>query len=222
MTKYIDITGTLAPGMWSYKASIPDIPPFTQERWAKIDERGWEADVFSMPTLAGTYLETGKHHYEDVESIDEVSPDRLFVNVSILRLPKSDREHITVADLERLKPVIEPGDAVLVSTGWESLWWDQTGRFVLQSPHFERTAMEWIVSRGAKIVGGDIPCFDDPVGAEAEGVNTPLFDAGALILAPVVNLTSVTAKRAQLVVLPIKLRGSCGAPCRAIIIEEGV
>jgi kynurenine formamidase len=221
MPKYTDVTGTLAPEMWSYRIAVPDIPPFTHERWARIDERGWEADVFSMPTLAGTYLETAKHHYADAESIDQVTLERLFVNATILQIPKNDREHITVAEIEALNPMIEPGDAVLVATGWDNLWWDTTGRFVNQSPHFERAAMEWITARGAKIIGGDVPCFDDPVGEEADGVNTPLFESGALILAPLVNLTKIASQRVKLVVLPIKLRGSCGAPCRAIVIEEG-
>ena len=98
--RYLDVTGVLSPAMWSYKASVPDIPPFEQRRWATVLERGWEADWFAMPTLAGTYLETGKHLDPSVISIDQVPVDRLFCDALIARIPKSAREHITAADLE--------------------------------------------------------------------------------------------------------------------------
>jgi arylformamidase len=218
--RYIDITGTLAPEMWSYRPLMDDVPPFEHRRWVTIEERGWEADVFSMPTLAGTYLETSKHHFADGPGIEEIPPDRLFVDVVIARIPKGAREHITVADLEAAVPAINRGDALIVATGWERYWWDDGTIFVLDSPHFELSAMEWIISRGVSILGGDVPCFDDPQPGQGQGVNPPLFKSGALLLAPLVNLGAVTASRAKLVVLPIPLRGSCGAPCRAIIFEE--
>jgi kynurenine formamidase len=90
----------------------------------------------------------------------------------------------------------------------------------MESPHFDLPAMEWIVARGVSILGGDMPCFDDPQPGGGQGVNLPLLKSGALILAPLVGLREIARARAKLVVLPIKLRGACGAPCRAIVIEE--
>lgn len=217
--RYLDITGTLAPEMWSYRPSIPDIPPFEQRRWATIEERGWEADAFAMPTLAGTYLETAKHHFADGPSIDEIPPERLFVDAAIVKVPKGAREHVTVADLEAANPTIHRGDALIVATGWDRHWWDDGTTFVMESPHFDLAAMHWIVERGASILGGDMPCFDDPQPGGGQGVNLPLLKSGALILAPLVRLQEITSPRAKLVVFPIKLRGACGAPCRAIVIE---
>jgi len=90
----------------------------------------------------------------------------------------------------------------------------------MESPHVERPAMEWIVARGVAILGGDVPCYDDPLPDQGQGVNVPLFDSGALILAPLVGLDRIWKPRVRLVVLPIKLRGACGAPCRAVVIED--
>jgi kynurenine formamidase len=218
--RYHDVTGTLAPEMWSYRPSIPDVPLFEQRRWATIDERGWEADAFSMPTLAGTYLETSKHHFADGPGIDEIPSERLFVDAAIVQIPKGAREHITVADLEDAHPTIRPGDALLIATGWDRYWWDDGTIFVMESPHFDLPAMKWIVARGVSILGGDMPCFDDPQPGGGQGVNLPLLKSGAMILAPLVGLREIARARAKLVVLPIKLRGACGAPCRAIVIEE--
>ena len=220
MTKrYLDITGTLAPGMWSYEATMPGVPPFEQRRWATIEANGWENDWFAMPTLAGTYLETAKHLIVGAPSIDQVPPERLFVPASIAVIPKQDLEHITVDDLERSVVDLDPGNALLVSTGWDRYWWDDGTIFVGHSPHFELDAMQWIVDRGVSILGGDVPCFDDPRSEEGQSVNTPLFGSGALILAPLVNLGHWRSSRAHLTVLPVPLKDSCGAPCRAILTD---
>ena len=213
----IDLTGKLEAGMWSY--TMADIPPFEHTRWATIEERGWEADWFAMPTLAGTYLETAKHLIPGAPSIDQMPLERFFVYATIARIPRGPREHITRADLEAAVVDLEPGDALLVQTGWEANR-GNSSVFVDQSPHFDLDAMHWIVERGVSILGGDMPCYDDPVGAEGQGVNMVLFGSGAMILAPLVNLGTTDATRGRLTVLPIPLADSCGAPCRAIFSPE--
>jgi kynurenine formamidase len=47
----------------------------------------------------------------------------------------------------------------------------------------------------------------------------PIFERGALLLAPLVNLDLVTALRGRLVALPLNIRAVSGAPCRALLIE---
>lgn len=221
VARMIDVTGELAPGMWSYRIAIPDIPAFEQWRWAEVADRGWEADAFTMPTLCGTYFETSKHLFADHASIDELPLERCFVPATIARVPKGAREHITAAELEAAASGMQKGDALIVATGWSNgRWWDQSGEFLLESPHFDLEAMRWIVDRGASILSGDIPSFDDPQPGGGQNVNDLLFRSGALILAPLVGLDQVTKDRVQLTVLPIKLKGACGAPCRAIITEE--
>lgn len=218
--RYIDVTGTLADGMWSYRPLVGDVPEFKQWRWAEVAERGWEADAYTIATLAGTYLETSKHLFADHPSIDEVPVERFFVDATIAKIPKGPREHITADDLEAAASGMQPGDALLVATGWDKHWWDSGETFVLESPHFDLAAMQWIVDHGASMLGGDMPCFDDPQPGGGQDVNRLLFGSGALLLAPLVGLGSTSQARSRLNVFPLKLRGSCGAQCRAIIIEE--
>ena len=47
-----------------------------------------------------------------------------------------------------------------------------------------------------------------------------LFARDILLLAPLVNVEGIRATRGTLVCLPIKLKGTSGAPCRAIFMEE--
>ncbi len=219
--RYVDLTGTYFPGMWTYRPIIPNIQLYQQSRFATVPEQGWEADVVTLPTLCGTYFETSKHLYPDHPGIAALPLERCFVRATIARIPKGSREHITAADLESAVSELDPGDALLVATGWDKHWNDPTGEtFVLESPHFDMPAMRWMVDRGISILGGDFPTFDDPHAETAQGVNTVLFGSDALILAPLVGLANVRSNRVDLVVLPIKLNDACGAPCRAIAIEE--
>ena len=215
--RVLDITGTLASGMWSYRPLIADVPEFVHHRFATVEERGWEADAFSCSTLTGTYLETSKHYYPERPSIDQIPPARLFFDAVVLQLPRQSREHITLDALRSAAPDLRPGDALLVATGWDRHWWT-SDLFVMESPHFERAAMEWIVEQGVALVGGDFPCFDDPQPGQAEGVNVPLLAADRLILAPLVGLTQIEQHRVRLIALPLKLSGACGAPCRALVL----
>lgn len=219
--KYIDITGTLAPNMWSYRPmNGPGNPVFEIHRFATIEDRGWEADAFSMSTLTGTYLETSKHLFADHAPIADLPIERFFVDATIARIPKGPREHITVADLEASVSELNPGDALLVATGWDKHWFDDGTIFVFESPHFDLEAMTWISARGVSILGGDMSCFDDPQPGQAQSVNHVLFAGGALILAPLVGLNRVTKSQVRLNVFPLKMADSCGSPCRAIIIED--
>lgn len=217
LNRSIDVTGPLAEGMWSYRPMIPNAPVFARQPLQTVAADGSEADELILSTLTGTYLETSKHYYPDRRSIDEVRPDELFVTAAVAQVPKGPGEHITVGDLWEIDANLRPGDAVLVATGWDRHWFAHDGTFVMRSPHFERATMEWLVERGAAIVGGDFPCFDDPDPAQAQRVNVPLLEADRLILAPLCGLTAVPNGRHRLTVLPLKLVGACGAPCRAII-----
>lgn len=218
--RYVDVTGPLAEGMWSYRPMIPAAPIFSRRPFQTVVEDGSEADELTLSTLTGTYLETAKHYYPDRRAIDQVPPDQLFVTAVVAQVPKGPGEHITVEDLWAIDAGLRPGDAAIVATGWDRHWFDAE-TFVLQSPHFTRETMAWLVERGAAIVGGDFPCFDDPVPTRAEGVNHPLLEADRLILAPLFGLTAIPNGRHRLTVLPLKVVGACGAPCRAIITLSG-
>ncbi len=95
--------------------------------------------------------------------------------------------------------------------------WDSPD-FVEKSPYLTKEAMEWLLEKNPTILGGDFPCFDSS--EKPEGLVNMLFKKGAMILAPVVNLDKVESSKASLIALAPKIDKVCGAPCRAIIIED--
>ncbi len=209
--KLIDLTGTIEPGMWHY----PHIPPVEVEMVTSIAEHGSEAHRFTLATISGTYLETAAHLYPGRPTIDQVSPERFIREAVVLHMPKSAAEAITPQDLERAARdlTIKPGDAILMHTGWDRMW--NAPNFVEDSPYLTMEAMHWIVAHSPSILGGDVPCFDNP--RDGVGVNRVLFRDETLILAPLVNLEAVTQPRVRLMVFPLKIKGVCGTPCRALV-----
>ena len=66
---------------------------------------------------------------------------------------------ITVADLvetlARQRTALEPGDAVLIHTGWGTLWNTDIDRFMAGGPGIGMAAAEWLVDRDPMLVGAD-------------------------------------------------------------------
>jgi kynurenine formamidase len=207
---WIDITGTIEKGMWHYK----DLPEVKIRKVTSIENEGYDEYEFLLTSLTSTYLETEAHLIPMRRSIDELSPEDFIRDALIIKLKsKLPLEHIEREDLIPYEDKIKAKDALIISTGWEDYW--NNDIFIKQSPHFTMEAMEWIVERRVSILGGDIPCFDHP-GREV-GVNKILFGSEALILAPLINLKGIQVERARLYAFPLKIKGVCATPCRAIL-----
>jgi arylformamidase len=213
--RILDLTGLIEETMWHYD---PPVTPLVIEQIAGRDgPAGWDAHRLTLCTLTGTYLEASAHLLAGGDTIDQVPLERFVRPATILQLPDCAPGYaIGPDDLAAARVIPERGDAVLVATGWDRMW-NRPG-YVSDSPHFSQAAMRWLVDTGASIIGGDIPCFDDP--AHPVGVNRLLFEAGCLILAPLINLRQAALERPLLVALPLRVEGVCGTPCRAILIAD--
>jgi len=214
--KLIDVTGPLENGMWSYPDPYPKvrIEEIGMPDWVPYDTFSW---VFTLGAQNGTYLETAAHMFRGATTIDEVPLDRLFLEAAVIQLPdKEPSSAITVDELKNADIDIKPGEALLVSTGWDSKWHDAD--FVAACPFFTLEAMEWIFDQGVSLMGADLPRFDSweaPQEFFAE-----FFRRDILLLAPLVNLRAIGQPRVRLVALPLKVKGVCGTPCRAVVLED--
>jgi kynurenine formamidase len=96
-----------------------------------------------------------------VEKVGLLMTRGILIDVAALKgvdiLP--DAYEITVADLEaaldRQKLSIQPGDAVLIHTGWGKLWAKDNARYVKSCPGVGVKAAEWLVAKDPMLVGAD-------------------------------------------------------------------
>jgi kynurenine formamidase len=70
-----------------------------------------------------------------------------------------DTYEITVQDLEealrRQNTTIQPGDAILINTGWNKLWAKDNARYVKSCPGIGIRAAEWLVAKEPILLGSD-------------------------------------------------------------------
>ncbi|HOK57349.1 MAG TPA: cyclase family protein [bacterium] len=220
--RLIEISGLIENGMWNYgdelKEEIFSGPKIIEV--SNIKKDGFSAHRFEMSILTGTYLETGAHILENVKTVDQVPVEELFLECSIIKLKeKISGEHIKVEELEKSGIEVKEGDCLIIYTGWYKMW-NKNG-FVLNSPHFEYSAMDWIISKKVKILAGDIPCYDD-IRDPSDSKNLPnlrkLYLSGAMCLAPVINGDKVESGRSKIVIMPLRVKGVSASPSRAVLI----
>lgn len=217
--RIIDISGSIENGMWAYADPYPaptirEIPP---PDWLAYPVY---SQTVSMAVQTATYLETGAHMYRDVINIDQVPLERCYmIDALTLSIPKAADEAISVADLEQALAksgeTFRPGDALLVGTGWDTHWYQPD--YLTNPPYFLAAAIDWVLDHQASLLGGDTPRYDSP--NNPQNFFSKFFKQDILLLAPVVNLGQVRKARGKLIALPLKIKGACASPVRALWIE---
>jgi kynurenine formamidase len=96
-----------------------------------------------------------------IEKVGMVMTRGVLIDVAALKgvemLP--DTYEITVQDLQqaldRQKVKLQPGDAILIHTGWGKLWGKDNPRYVKTCPGVGVAAAEWLVKQDPILVGAD-------------------------------------------------------------------
>lgn len=230
MSTLIDLSGPLFEGMWSYNA-LPGLdtrmPGYEVEQVTWVDQTGFESFRFVMGSTTGTYLETSAHVIdrssplgEGAPLLEDLAPADFIWSAVVCHVPRKDaRQLIRRAELEAHCPPVQEGDALLIECGWGAQW--RSPRYVSDGPSFHPDCLPWLLEQPFSLLGVDVPCIQSPWplpdGAQHDGnMLLPVFQRGALLVAPLVNLDRVQVTRGELMVFPLRVEGVSGAPCRAI------
>lgn len=212
----IELSGELRNG-----ARLLD-PPYPPVTISQLDLRpmakGWEylpyTQTMHLSVQSSTYLETAAHLFPEREKIGDIGLEHLFPSTVVLQIPKSPNEKVTAPDiesaLERVREQVSTGDALLIATGYDRFSEPSGDR----SPRFRYDAVEWAVQHGCSILGSDMSNWQDP--DEKPSFFPMFFRSQTLLLAPMVNLTTVSVARIQMVVMPLRIEGACASPCRVV------
>ena len=226
--RVLDATGPVREGMWSYE------PPYPRFRMGPLGPVPWagapvRVEVFEgMHSQTGTYLETAAHFIGDGAApfVDDLPVASLLrIPAVVLHVertgrafaPGAERAAIDADDLARAaggRPVPE-GAALLVATGWGRFWMHP--RYLDDSPFLRASAMDWLLARRPFLVGSDFARWENL--ERPEGFFPAFFASGALMLAPLAALEDWPSDRARLTALPLRIPGTSGVPCRAVLEE---
>lgn len=136
---------------------------------------------------------------------------------------------ITPQDLQQAlaaqKQTLQPGDAVLIHTGW-GLLWDQDGaKYQASSPGLGTAAAEWIAKQDPMLVGADnsaVEITPNPDRQLAGPVHQILLVVNGIHLLENLRLDELAARRVHefaLVVEPLKIQGGTGSTVAPIAIR---
>jgi arylformamidase len=226
MSNIIDLSGTIEHGLWGYHAlpGLENIVPVVEVKTiATVQEHEFFASKIVMSTISGTYLEAGAHILEQGKCLDEYTVEDFIKPAKVIHVPKQQPKGIVTAEmLQTHAPRIHRGEALLIDTGWGAMW-NKPG-YVLDSPNYSKSALEWILAQGISLLGVDVTCIEaawsEDEAAEKGSLLGQLFQSGALLVAPLINLERITTEAGRIMCLPLKLKGTSGAPARVIFFEE--
>jgi kynurenine formamidase len=225
MRKIVDLSGTLENDLWGYD-ELPGleqiVPRVAVDAISTVREHGFFSSKIVVATISGTYLEAGSHILEDGRNLDSYDITDFIKPVKIIRLPgQPPKSLIDDNMLEAHAPEIKRGDALIIDTGWGSMW-NKPG-YVLQCPNMLKSALKWVLEREISIFGIDVPCIEASWSEEDEeekgGLLSEMFKQGVLLVAPLVNLNLIHADSGTLFCLPLSVKGTSGAPARVLYME---
>ena len=156
-----DLSHTIGNETITYRGfPAPIICDFISREQSKIYyEKGTTFQIARMDfvTNSGTYLDSPFHRYEDGKDLSDLALERLVHLPAIcLRIHHSKKLNIEVSDLEKLEI---SGKAILLHTGWDEHW--MTDNYFADHPYLTRSAAQYLVDKGAILVGIDSHNIDD-------------------------------------------------------------
>ena len=184
-----------------------------------LADSGWNARTLHLYSHATTHMDAPRHFFEQGQSIEHLDLAKCVgpawvIDVGALK----PRELITVDHLGDVAERIEPGDRVLLRSGWSTRVDSPAYRDEL--PRISQALAQFFAERLIALVGVEPPsvaAVDDM--EEITAVHQTLLQAGIVIVEGLTNLESLREERVFFTALPLKVEGGDGTPVRAIAIE---
>lgn len=205
-----------------------------------MTEKGYyySAYKFCASEHGGTHIDAPLHFAQGRNSVDAIPLAQLIapaVKIDVSERAASDRDYqISVEDLtgwESRNGQIPAGSILLFQTGYGRYWPDRVkylgtdkrgaeGVAELHFPGLQPEAAEWLVSnRKVSAVGIDTASIDYGQSQNFQS-HVTLMSRNIPAFENVANLEKLPALGAQVIALPMKIKGGSGGPLRIIAFIE--
>jgi kynurenine formamidase len=141
----------------------------------------------------------------------------------------ADNYEISTKDLQdalaRQKLAIQPGDAVLIHTGWGRLWGEDNARYLKSNPGIGVGASEWLAKQDPMLVGADngpVEINPNPDPQLNQPVHQIMLVVNGIHLLENVRLDELAAKQVYefaLILQPLKIQGGTGSTVAPVAIR---
>ena len=201
-----DISVPIRPGMIIYEGN----PGVALERVDSIDE-GAKANVsrLELGVHTGTHLDAPLHFLRDGPRSEALDVDRLIGPAVVVDATSvaTDFDDAAMRALE----IPAGAERVLLKTGNSRLWERDT--FTRDFVRLTGTGARFVIERGIAVIGIDYLSIGD------EDAHRELLTAGVVPLEGL-DLRGIEPGAYELICLPLRLKGSDGAPARAVLVRE--
>ncbi len=185
-----------------------------------LERDGWNARTLHIYGHAGTHMDAPRHFGVSNRSIDQYGPADFIGKAHILRLNVTgDSRLISVPDLQPVADRLQPGDSLVIQTGWSSFVFDDRYRDGL--PRISDIVAEYLVDRKIKMLGVETPSVADVNNLdELAQIHRILLDGNVIIIEGLTNLNQIKNDTFTLLAFPLKIKDGDGAPARVIAFED--
>jgi kynurenine formamidase len=166
-----------------------------------------------------------------VENVGALIARGVLIDVAALKevdiLP--DSYEITVEDLEealdRQGLTLEPGDAVIIHTGWGTLWGVDNARYVGSAPGIGVEAALWLAEQDPMLVGADnwpVEVAPNPDPQLSLPVHQIMLVVNGILLLENLKLDELAAEEVHefaFMMQPLKVRGGTGSTVAPIAVR---
>ena len=166
-----------------------------------------------------------------IEGVGSLIARGVLIDVAALKgvamLP--DTYEITVADLQqalaRQNLSLQPGDAVIIRTGWSTLWGKDNARYMKTCPGIGVAAAEWLAKQDPMLVGADnwpVEVAPNPDPQISLPVHQIMLAVNGIHILENLKLDELAAKGVSefaFVMQPLKLKGGTGSTVAPIAIR---
>ena len=181
-----------------------------------ITVEGYNVLHVALGTHTGTHVDAPYHVRADGARVDELPVDRFVMPAGIVDVcDRPPRSAISRSDLTGT--AWRPGGAAVLHTGWSHH--RGTPRY-FDHPFLTPDAAQFLLDAGVRTIALDTPNPDltDLAGSGPAWlpVHGLVADAGGIIVENLTALEKIDFADPWLSVLPLRIAGADGAPCRAV------
>ncbi|MBA4788101.1 MAG: cyclase family protein [Rhizobiales bacterium] len=196
-------------------ASIFPKPSITQIR--AVPQDPFNVTEIRMVSHAGTHVDSPRHYFNDAPGFEGIPPERLCGRGVVWHLPQPPDGVIGVGELQRARPVLEPGDILAIDTGWAA----RVGTTLYERhPSLSVEAARWLVAQRIKLLACDFATPDLVYHLRRPGFDWPVHRAllghGILVCEHLTGHAVLAGRRAEFVFGALDIVEGDGAPARVL------
>ncbi len=208
--KIVDLTLTLEHGMRGVEF---------ETKYTVADD-GWNARTLHLYSHCGTHMDAQVHFAAGEQTIDQIPLDVCLGPAWLVPLDGiAAKALITVQHLGSLASQVQPGDALLLRTGW-SRFADRPDYYRDDFPRISVELAEWLANQQVRLLGVETPSVADVNDLEeVTAVHKVLLGGNVTIVESLTNLDQIAGSKVFFGALPLKISAGDGAPCRAFAVE---